>query len=211
MIKIFKKGLSTKDKQGFTLIELLVVVAVVGVLSGIVVSIVRTGGNKSDDLAIKSNLNEALIHAKLFYEKYGYYHSNNAILVVKNNDYLGYSGTIFSYGTPQVTDASDSIFRFMWNAQFITNASATPGSLPDITYGTGSPYVDNGSGGVSSNSYAVAAPLKTQNIISSSSGTDYFCIDSSLEEGKVIDTTAQMTGDTGVGTGPTYNGVASCG
>lgn len=206
--------LKVKINKGFTLIELLVVIAVMGILSGIIFGIIRVGRSKSDDVQIKSNLNEALIHAKLYYGKYGYYSNVNQILLVKTSeDYFAYTDTLFHYGSPQITDAGEAIYRYMWNAQFAYDSSSVLGSISNIwvvTFGTGAPYSISGSN-FHSGSFVVAVPLKTQNIISSSSGTDYFCIDSSAEEGKVIDTLTQITGGGSVGSAPSYNGVASCG
>ncbi len=210
-----KKGLALRASNGFTLIEMLIVVAVVGVLASIIFSIVRVGTDKSADAKIKANLGEALLHAKLYYDKHGYYSNTNQILVVTTTEnYFAYSDTLFHYGSPQILDAGEAIYRFMWNSQVAYDSTSVLGSISNtwvVTYGTGMPYTSNGSGGYHTGSYAVAVPLKTQNLISSNSGTDYFCIDATLEEGKVIDTLTQMTGDTGVGTGPDYNGVASCG
>ncbi|MDQ5971510.1 MAG: hypothetical protein QG566_456 [Patescibacteria group bacterium] len=201
---------SRVSTAGFTLIEILVVVAIVGIISSIVLSVIRVGGDKAADAKIKANLGEALIHAKLYYEKYGYYSNVNQVLVVATTEnYFSYSDTLFHYGSPQINDSSEAIYKYMWNAQFAYDPSSVLGSISNtwvVTFGTGAPYDT-----YKTESYAVAVPLKTQNIISGSSGTDYFCIDSSLEEGKVIDTLTQMTGDGGVGSSPDFNGVASCG
>jgi prepilin-type N-terminal cleavage/methylation domain-containing protein len=54
-------------KKGFTLIELLVVVAIIGVLMTVTVLAVNSAKNKGADAAIKSNLNNAMKQAEIFY------------------------------------------------------------------------------------------------------------------------------------------------
>lgn len=57
----------TNRSKGFTLIELLVVIAIIGVLSAVVLASLNTARTKSQDAAIKSNLDSARVQAELFY------------------------------------------------------------------------------------------------------------------------------------------------
>lgn len=63
--------------KGFTLIEVLVVIVIIGALSAIVLSASNSARVKSQDLAIKANLDSIKTSAEFFYDKngnYGIYH-----------------------------------------------------------------------------------------------------------------------------------------
>ena len=53
--------------RGFTLIELLVVIAIIGILSAVVLASLSTARSKSQDAAIRSNMDSARVQAELYY------------------------------------------------------------------------------------------------------------------------------------------------
>lgn len=77
---------------GFTLIELLVVVAIIGILASVVLGYLGTSKNKSEEAAVKANLNTVRNQAELFY-------SNNG------NSFLPAGGLLYIASCP-VYDAS---------------------------------------------------------------------------------------------------------
>ena len=57
-------------QKGFTLIELLVVIAIIGILATIVLASLNSARVKANDVAVKSNLDNARAQAELFYDTY---------------------------------------------------------------------------------------------------------------------------------------------
>ena len=55
-------------QKGFTLIELLVVIAIIGILATIVLASLNSARVKANDVAVKSNLDNARAQAELFYD-----------------------------------------------------------------------------------------------------------------------------------------------
>lgn len=198
--------------SGFTLIELIVVVALIVILGTIFFVKIKASVDKSDDVKLKAKMNEALIQGKLYFNKIGYYsdQATSGLFLITRRAPIsfngGYSVGFYSSLGSLMTDIEDMA------GDYITYDSPTTSTNngPNIIYGTGAPYT-----GVKAGSYVLAVPLEIQNIISDTSGyksgIDYYCIDSSLEEGKVIDEITQMTGSSTSTTPPDYNGVASCG
>lgn len=190
-----------KGNKAFSLIELIVVVAIIGILSLIVFSVVKISMDQSADAKIKANLNEAIIHAKLFVDKNGYASKMNS------GCSPSYTATSYCacYGSGATNDnVLASIYNYIWNAHLVSDSRfATNGGISNTyvaTCGSNAPYDASGNRG----SWVVSVPLKTKDILYSGSGTDYYCIDYTLEEGKVIDTITEMTGEV-------YGEVASCG
>jgi len=190
-----------KKNKAFSLIELIVVMAIIGVLSLVVFSVVKISLDRSADAKIKSSLNEALIQAKLFVDKKGY--------ASKVNSGCSPSYTSISYcacyaNNDTAENVLANIYKFTWDAHLVSDSSySTNGGISNTyvaTCGINAPYDALGNRG----SWVVAILLKEKDIISDTSGTDYYCVDYLLEEGKVIDTITEMTGET-------YGEVASCG
>jgi prepilin-type N-terminal cleavage/methylation domain-containing protein len=187
--------------RAFSLIELIVVVAIIGILSLIVFSVVKISMDQSADAKIKANLNEAIIHAKLFVDKNGYASKANSGCSPSYTD----TSYCACYGNGETNDnVLASIYNYTWNAHLVSDSRfATNGGISNTyvaTCGSNAPYDASGNRG----SWVVSVPLKSQDIISPNSGTDYYCVDYTLEEGKVIDTITEMTGEV-------YGEVASCG
>jgi prepilin-type N-terminal cleavage/methylation domain-containing protein len=193
--------------RAFSLIELIVVVAIIGIMSLIVFSIIKTSTEKSADAKIKAELNQAIIQARIYHDKYGYFYNGNGFSSV-GTSYTNCTGNggIFALGTPNPLSEVESIYRFIWNAQLASDTTYARTLVSNTwiaTCGMGFPVTYNNSA-IQSYSYAVAIPLRENNIISDTSGTDYYCIDYLLEEGKVIDTIAEMSGES-------FGEVATCG
>jgi len=69
MIKILSKNnrLALNSTKGFTLIELLIVVAIIGMLSGVVLSTTKSSKIKSADSAVKNGLKQVIVEAENYY------------------------------------------------------------------------------------------------------------------------------------------------
>ena len=73
-----------KYNRGFTLIELLMVIAIIGLLSTVVLAALSSARNKSNDAAVKSNLNSIRSAADLYFDNngtsYGTFAAGNCVL-----------------------------------------------------------------------------------------------------------------------------------
>lgn len=196
-----------KINRAFSLIELIVVVAIIGILSLVVFSVVKISMDQSADTKIKAELNQAIVQARIYKDKYGYYYKGSGFSSV-GTSYTNCTGNggIFALGSPNPLSETESIYRFIWRAQLASDSTYAKTLVSNTwiaTCGMGFP-VTYPSAGVSSYSWAVSIPLKQKNLVSDTSGTDYYCVDYSLEEGKIIDNISDMTGET-------YGEIASCG
>lgn len=69
----FTAGLALSSSKGFTLIELMVVIAIIGILSGIVMTSLGTAKNKSKNAAIQSGLGSLRAQAEIYFSDNGTY------------------------------------------------------------------------------------------------------------------------------------------
>ncbi|HEY4500851.1 MAG TPA: type II secretion system protein [Candidatus Paceibacterota bacterium] len=138
-------------QRGFTLIELLVVIAIIGILSAVVLASLNTAKNKSNDVAVKANLNAVGTQAALFLS------DNSNVYGVFDN------GTGGPAACPAPGVAGSSVFH---NA---TVEKAIAAALVNSSGGSTSCVSTN-------NSYAVAVSRPAD--VASTTST-YWCVDNS--------------------------------
>lgn len=63
--------MSSSSSRGFTIIEIIVVVAIISILTSVVLGSLNTARNKSQDVAVKSNLSSARAQAELYHDVNG--------------------------------------------------------------------------------------------------------------------------------------------
>lgn len=86
-------------KRGFTLIELLVVLAIIGLLSSIIMAVLRDGRSRAADASVKSNLVTIRTQSAVVYDSDGSYSNLFVSGSVADNAYnqavisSGHSGT----------------------------------------------------------------------------------------------------------------------
>ncbi|HEY4489729.1 MAG TPA: type II secretion system protein [Candidatus Paceibacterota bacterium] len=141
-----------KLSRGFTLIELLVVIAIIGILSSIVLASLNTARAKGADAAVKSNLSNSRAQAEILYDTNGCY-SNNATC----------NGALV---TGTACNAADTIFAN-------TNIAAQLNAAESAGGGTA---VCNSA--ANRTAWAAGTALKSTNVVSPTSGTDFWCVDS---------------------------------
>src|SRR3990167_1101421 len=148
-------------QKGFTLIELLVVIAIIGILSSVVLASLNTARAKGADAAVKANLSNIRAQAEILYDTNGCY-SNNSTCTG-----LAITGTACS--------AADSIFA---------NANVTQQLNAAEAAGGGTAVCNSGASRVD---WDIGTALKSTNVINTTSGTDFWCVDSAGAS-KALDT-----------------------
>lgn len=148
-------------KRGFTLIELLVVIAIIGILSSVVLASLNTARNKGADAAIKGDLAGIRASAEVLYDTLG-------------NEY--------NTGTA-VTSTSCGAIAVASPVTHIANDAGVQSAIDHAILSNGG---NEATCNISSGVYAIAVPLKSTNVVSSTSGTDYWCVDS-VGTSKAID------------------------
>ncbi len=154
----------SNKKQGFTLIELLVVIAIIGILASVILASLNAARSKGADAAVKSNLSNIRAQASLYYDTNGTYGVSGS---------CGFNGT----GTQISTCAG----------MFAPGSSTAQAGIKAAAVASGSTAY--GFTNAAGDAWAIGAILKTSNTFSSSSGVDYYCVDSTGKSG-VEDTIA---------------------
>ncbi len=135
-------------KKGFTLIELLVVIAIIGVLAAVVLSATNSARTKGADAAVKSNLANSRAQAEIFYDV-AYTYTN----VCSSST----SGSIYGAFLAGATAGGATTFQ-------VNGASSTDNNTAKCNN--------------SATAWAAESPLKSTNVVNSSSGVDFWCVDS---------------------------------
>lgn len=141
--------MKSPHNKGFTLIELLVVIAIIAILASIVLTSLTTARQRGVDAKIKSTLTNARTQAQLYFEA---------------ND-----GTYFTDVMTNVCTDPAGVYPML-------------ASVVELGAGAlvinGSQDTDNVHCNVYTDGWMIAVPLKQPQQLSDSSGTDYFCVDS---------------------------------
>lgn len=83
-----------KNEEGFTLIELLIVIVIIGILAGVMVSVIdpATQQNRAKDANVKSTLNKVALATQAYVSAYGSDPTDTAFIAALDNA-APFSGT----------------------------------------------------------------------------------------------------------------------
>ncbi len=161
------------------MLELLIVIVIIALLSIVILASVNSVRRKSEETRIKSNLSFVRSGAISYFNRY----NNFGTATVASTTTLVACSTA---STILDTSAIFSVNPHIVNAEVVSD----PSSTWVATCALGKLSTDT-----NATSWAVSVPLKTQNIISGTSGTDYWCVDSFGNE-TVYDTNSLGGGST---------------
>jgi prepilin-type N-terminal cleavage/methylation domain-containing protein len=139
----------TTPHRGFTLIELLVVIAIIGILASVVLASLSTSRDKGADAKVKAELASARTQAQTYYDTMGTYYTTD---------------------TDNVCTSATGVY------DLLASAAATVAST--VVINGSQVATGNANCNVYTDGWVVQVPLKVLNQLSSTSGTDYWCVDS---------------------------------
>ena len=92
MLKRLKKYSKVSSTSGFTLIELLIVVVIIGILAGVLITIIdpQTAENRARDAGIETTLNKVALATEAYGSAYGSYPNGSSFIVSLSE--LGFRG-----------------------------------------------------------------------------------------------------------------------
>lgn len=166
-----------KNEKGFSIVEFLITVAILSLLSTIVFVSYNSTGNKSDETIIKSNLGFIRSGASVYFNHYNNF-GTTTFSATKSQNACSTASTIF-----------DPTIKMSVNQYILAAESeADPSSNWVATCALGKLSTET-----NATSWAVSVPLKNINIVSGTSGIDYWCVDSSRNQ-KVTDLDSLLGG-----------------
>lgn len=162
-IKLYKNY-----KSGFTLIEVLVVIFILGLITSVTLVSMNSIRESNAEHNIKAGISNMAIQIRVYYDRNTYY-GNTTFTATTTQAACSTPGTVF---------ADPLVYKSIVDAE----EASDPSSNWVVSCALGKV-----SSGTTAKSWAVAVPLKKQNLLSSTSGVDYYCADS-LGVLKIIDT-----------------------
>lgn len=153
----YKKA--NRFSKGFTLLEILIVIFIIGLLTSVTLFAVNNARQSSAEHYIKAGISKMATQAHIEFERNPNY-GTTTFSATTSQSACSTAGTIFAIpaiykAVEESEEASDPTTNWV--------ATCAVGKIASDT---------------SASSWAVAVPLKTQNIVSATSGTDYYCADS---------------------------------
>lgn len=169
----YMKKDKTLLRYGFTLIELLIVIAIIGVLASIVLASLNSSRTKGSDAAIRSNMINARAQGVLYFDANNTYSASAA-------SPAAIAFTVTSSGTVTNGTGVFSPKTTLGIQDMLRKAAESSGNT---LYG----YVN-----ASGTNWAAAVQARSTNLVSASSGVDFFCVDSANIT-KLVDTMTLTT------------------